>query len=82
VTVAYRPPGNTPAMISPSPGTALAIGTPTLSSNSRSMSITLYRKNGAPAGSIPRARSHPNTSGYLVAIRPTVDMVTVPGSPT
>ncbi len=41
------------------------------------MSITRYRKNGAPAGVIPRAVSHPNSSGRRSATSGKVCIVIV-----
>jgi hypothetical protein len=46
------------------------------------MSMRLYLKNGAPAGSIPRAASQPKTPGWRSAIAPIVCMVTSPAIAT
>jgi hypothetical protein len=47
-------------------------------SSSRSMSMRLYLKNGAPVGSSPCSASQRKTSGRRSAIAPTVCMVTRP----
>src|ERR1700722_8674664 len=68
----------TPAIMSPSTSTGAPTGTPLSISSCRIMSITLYFRNGGPAGVRPRAPSQPNTSPVRTANAPISAMLTCP----
>ena len=68
---------HSPQMTSPSPSIGPSVAMPTSTSRFAAMSITLYRKNGGPAGVWPCATSQPMTSEIRPATVLIVSMVTV-----